>query len=127
MSLAIPMHDRDRAQGAEDAADPERVADRLAQAVGRGDLEVEQGGRVAADLDHVDHVIGAGEGAATVEVGLDPRRGPERAGRVAGHRLAHRQTLRVDVVQRDLGVVQLGEREDVAEQVLRELDTARAR
>ena len=49
------------AERAEDAADPERVRDRLAQTVPRRDLEVEQRRRMASDLHHVDHVVGAVE------------------------------------------------------------------
>ena len=56
-------HDRDRAQPAEDAADADRVGDRLAHAERRGDLEVGDGGLVAAHLDLVDEVVGAVEGA----------------------------------------------------------------
>ena len=69
---------RDRAQGAKDGADPERVADRLAQAVLLGDVEVEARGGDAADLDRVDGEVGAVEGRATVEVGLDRARGLRR-------------------------------------------------
>ena len=88
MSCADPEHHRDRAQRAEDAADPERVADRLAQAVGGGDLEVEQRRRVAADLDHVDHVVGARRARARRSRWASMRgAAAERAGRVAGHRL----------------------------------------
>src|SRR2546430_16336612 len=45
---------------------------------------------------------------------------------VTRHRLGGREPVRVDVVQRDLDVVELGEEEDVAEQVLREDDAAGA-
>ena len=123
--VAEREHDRGRAQRPEDAADAQGVADRLAQAVGGGDLEVEQGGRVAADLDHVDHVVGAVQRPAAVEMGLDARLGAEHAGRVAGHRLGDGQPVGVDVVKRDLAVAQLGEREDVSQQVLGELDASR--
>ena len=123
--VAERQHDRDGAQRAEDPADSQGVADRLAQAVGGRDLEVEQGGRVAADLDHVDHVVGAVERAAAVEMGLDARLCAERRGGVAGHRLGDREPLGIDVVKRDLAVAQLGEREDVAQQVLGELDASR--
>ena len=56
------------AQRAEDAADPERVGDRLAHAVAGGDLEVAQRRRVAADLHHVQHEVGAVDRRAPVEM-----------------------------------------------------------
>ena len=56
------------AQRAEDAADPERVGDRLPQAVARRDLEVAQRRLVAADLHHVEHEVGAVDRGAPVEV-----------------------------------------------------------
>ena len=54
------------AQRPEDAADAERVADRLPQPVARGDLEVAQRRLVAADLHHVDHEVGAVDCGAPV-------------------------------------------------------------
>ena len=48
------------------------------------------------------------------------------AGDVARHRLGGLEPVGVDVVQRDLDVAQRGQREDVAEQVLREDDAAGA-
>ena len=59
-------HDGDGAQAAEDAADAEGVADRLAQPVPGGNVEVGAGGRVPADLHLVDHVVGARERGAAV-------------------------------------------------------------
>ena len=67
MSAHIVEQHRDRAQPAHDAADAERVGDRLAQAELLRDLEVDHGARlVAADLDHVDRVVGAVERGAAV-------------------------------------------------------------
>ena len=43
------------------------------------DLEVDLRGPGAADLDRVDDEVGAFEGGAALEVGLDRRRGAERA------------------------------------------------
>ena len=71
------LHHRDGAQRAEDAADAQRVADRLPQAVPARDLEVDQRGGIAADLDHVDHVIDAVERGSPVEVRLHCRRRPQ--------------------------------------------------
>ena len=56
------------AQRAEDAADAERVADRLAKPVARRELEVAQRRLVAADLDHVEHEVGAVDRGAAIEV-----------------------------------------------------------
>ena len=92
---------------AEDAADAERVGDRLPQAVAGRDLEVEQRRRVTADLDHVEHVVGSLERRAPIEVRADRRRGAALAGDVARHRLGGREPVGVDVVQRDLGVAEL--------------------
>src|SRR5207248_3378931 len=63
---------------------------------------------------------------AAVEVRRDRRRGAALARRRGGHRLRGAQPVLVDVVQRDLEAVQLGEGEEVAEQVAREDDAARA-
>src|SRR5262249_20885547 len=54
------------------------------------------------------------------------RSGAALACDVGGHRLCHLEPVRIDVVERDLGVEELGELEDVGEQVLRELDAAGA-
>ena len=67
MSRAHVEQHRDGAQAAHDAADAERVGDRLAQAEPLRHLEVGHGARlVAADLDHVDRVVGAVERGAPV-------------------------------------------------------------
>src|SRR5207244_319784 len=100
--------------------------DRLTEAVARRNLEVEQRRLVAADLDHVQHEVRAVDRLAPVEVRGDPRRGAALRGDVAGHRLGGREPVGVDVVERDLDVVQLGEVEEVSEQVARELDAAGA-
>ena len=61
------------AQGSEDAADAEGVADGLAQSVAGGDLEVGAGGRRHADLDGVDDEVGAVERRAPLEMCADRR------------------------------------------------------
>ena len=71
------------AERAEDAADPERVADRLAQAVARGELEVAECRLVAPDLDHVEDEVGAVERGLPLEVCCDSRRRPPLASDVA--------------------------------------------
>src|SRR5581483_6997440 len=59
-----------------------------------------------------------------VEVRLDGRARGERLVRPPGHRLRGLQPLPVDVVQADRRGRELREREDVSEQVARELDAA---
>ena len=81
---------------------------------------------MAADLHHVDDVVGLVECGAAVGVRRDPRRRPSLARDVACHRFGSGEPVGVDVVERDLDAVQLGKLEDVAEQVLREDDAARA-
>jgi len=69
-------HDRDRPEPAHDAADPDRVADRLAQPEALRDLEVGHGrGPVAADLHHRDDVIGAVQCRSSFLRAFDPRAG----------------------------------------------------
>ena len=115
-----------RSQRPEDPADAERVGDRLAKPEARRDLEVDQRGPVAPDLDHVEHVVGPLERRAPIEVRADRRRGATLAGDARRHRLGGREPIRVDVVERDLGLAELGVLEDVPEQVLREDDAAGA-
>ena len=124
--VADAEHHGRGAQRADDAADAERVADRLADAVAGRDLVVAHRRGVAADLDAVDHVVGAVERLAAVERGGDLRLRAERLGDSVREQLCGLEPLRVDVVQRDLARGELGEREDVAEQVAGELDAARA-
>jgi hypothetical protein len=59
-------------------------------------------------------------------VGRDRRRGSALEGDVPCHRLRGREPVGVDVVEGDLDVPELREREDVPQQVLREDDAARA-
>ena len=72
--VADAEHHRGGAQRADDAADAERVADRLAHAVAGRDLEVAHGRRVAADLDAVDDVVGAVERRRRSRDARHPRR-----------------------------------------------------
>ena len=118
MSAHIVEQHRDRAQAAHDAADAERVGDRLAQAELLRDLEVGDRARlVAADLDHVDRVVGAVERGAPVGGRDDLGGRVERVGDPPGDELRRREPLGVDVEQRDLGAGELLVAEDVAEQV----------
>ena len=72
-----------RSQRPEDAADAERVGDRLPKPEAGRDLEVEQRGRVTADLNHVQDVVGTLERRAPVEVRADRRRSAALAGDIA--------------------------------------------
>ncbi len=94
-----PVQHRERAQRAEDPADAERVRDGLPQAVLRRDLEVPHGRRVHADLDRVDHEVGAGQSRAPIQVGGDPRRRVQLRGGPAGDQLRRLEAFGVDVVQ----------------------------
>ena len=114
------------AEGAEDPADAERVADRLTKPVPRRELEVAERRLVSPDLDHVEDEVGAVERCAPIEVRADPWARPALAGHVMRHRLGGVEPVGVDVVERDLDLAQRREREDVPEQVLREDNTARA-
>ena len=121
-----PEHHRDRAQAPEHAADVDGVVDRVPQAVAGGDVEVDLGGPGAADLDRVDHVVGVGQGGQAVELRADRGLGAQGRGGPGRHPLRGPQPVRVDVVEHQLRVAQRRERQDVAQQVARELDAARA-
>ena len=119
-------HHGRRPQRAEDAADAERVADRLAQAVAERHLVVADGGGVAADLHRVDHVVArprARRAGRATPSRADAGRGPRRPGaraprpsRAARHRCRAARSR----------VAEFGEGEDVADEVARELDAAGA-
>ena len=118
--------DREGPQAAEDAADPDGVADGLVQPVARRNLEVAHRGLVHADRDDVDDVVRAVECAPAVAGGDHLRFGACRASGGPGDRLGRLQPFIVDVVQHHPSRAQLGERQDVAEQLAGELDAARA-
>lgn len=115
-----------RAQGAEDATDAERVADRLPQAEARWDLKVTQRCIEAADLNLVDDEVGPVERRASVEVRLDSEPGAGRVVDVPRDPLGRGEPLRIDVVEHDRGLGELGEVTQVGEQDAGELDAARA-
>ena len=57
-----PAQNGDRAQRAENAADPERISDGLAQAVFLGDLKIDdRAGLIKPDLDRIDDKVRAGK------------------------------------------------------------------
>ena len=102
------------------------VPDRLAQAVAPRDLVVERRGGVATDLDHVDRVVGAVEGAAAIVMGLDRGRPGGLARRDLRYRFRGREPFLVDVMERERGRAQLRVREEVTDQHPREFDAPRA-
>src|SRR5205823_1065976 len=81
---------------------------------------------VAADLDHVDRVVGAVERGAAIGRRPDLGRRSERVGDPTGYQLRRLEALGVDVEERDLRLGELLEAEDVAEQVAGEDRAARA-
>ena len=123
-----PVEDREGAQAAEHPTDAERVGDRLAHAVPRGHLEVGDGRGVPADVDRVDHEVGAGEGGPPV--GLGPHL--DLAGRGArppagpGPRPARSRRV-VDVVHHEGERAEVVVGEQVAQQLAGELRRAGAR
>ena len=104
------FHDGDRAQASHDAADPQRVADRLAKAVFLGHFEVDdRAGIIQADLDRVHDEIGASQRVLPV---LRAQESGDAAVSAFGfpHGLQDRpallQPLPVDVVQSEFRVPQ---------------------
>ena len=122
-------HHRNRPQCAEDAADAERVGDGLAQAVFLGNLEVDDGRRlIPADLDGVDDEVRVAErrfAGADAEVGGDRR--PVVVD-VGIQRLEDEfrlfEPFAVDVVQREVGILQRFAAHAVADDVAGEYRAA---
>src|SRR5439155_23703516 len=116
-----------RPQAAHDAPDPDRVGDRLTEPVALRDLEVAQRRLVPTDLDLVDQVVGAVEGARAVRVCRDTVAGVQPSDDLARRALSVAEPLLVDVVQRELERAgELRIRTEVGQDVPRELDAARA-
>ena len=121
------LHDGDRAQRAHDAADAQRIGDRLFDAILARDVEVDDGGRaVPTDLNRIDDVTRAFKGLAAVGGCRNRRRGTDRRGDPVRNHLGQCQTLFVDIVQGNLAPGQFRERENVPEQVTCEYDAAGA-
>ena len=121
------QHDRDGAQRAHDAADPQRVGDGLLEAEFLRNLEVGYGRRpVAADLDRVDHVARAFEGTFAVDTGGDLWCGADGCGDAACNHFGQFQPLFIDVVQRDFAVGEFGIGKNVAQQIAGKHGTAGA-
>src|SRR5690242_13256373 len=125
--VADTHRDGDGAEPAEDAADPDRVADRLADPVLLRDLEVHEGMPVPPDLDLVDDVVRAVHGGPAFRAGLHPVPGARPPHDRRGGALGVREALRVDVVQDDGDLPgQLRERAQVGDYVAGELHAASA-
>src|SRR5918994_4031806 len=105
----------DGTQTAENAAYTHRVGDRLLETVLFGDLEVEEGGLVHPDLDHVHDEVGSFERPSPVEMFLDFGSCAELIRGPAGHHASGLQTLWVYIVQGDGGSVQLGKAQGVCQ------------
>ena len=96
--LADAPQMRHRPEAAHDAADAQRVGDRLAKSVPLGDVEIGDRCRlVATYLEGNDHEIGAVERGALVGRGRDGRRDSERRDQLVGDDRQFRQPLFVDV------------------------------
>jgi hypothetical protein len=119
---------RDRAQAAHDPSHPERVGDRLAQAVALGDVEIDNGPRAQpADLERRHDVVGAVQGRPSIERCLDACARMVRLGQSPHDDLGRPQALGVDVHQRDRRVArELRRAEDVAGRVAGEDRRARS-
>ena len=118
-------HDRNCPQGAENAADAERVADGLEQAVFARDFEINHRARlVTADLHGADHVARALDRRALVERGDDPGLHAQHGNHPVRHQFGHLEPRRVDVHQAKRGVRKFRKLENVADQVLGEDDRA---
>ncbi len=111
------QHHRGGAEGAHDPADAKGIADRLPQPVPLRNLEVDHGGRlVAADLDHVDDVVGSIQGAPPVCRRLDHWGRSGCLGNAMDHLLRDFKPLTVNVHQGDGCLVQLGKGEQITQQ-----------
>ena len=119
---------RDRPQAAHDPSDTERVGDRLTNSVAVGDDEIDhRRGIQPTDLEAGDYVVGAIERLASIGDGVHLDARPARIGEPARHHLGRRQTLAVDVHQRERGPVrQRGKAQQIADQVPREDGRARS-
>src|SRR6185437_13862774 len=110
-------------QAAEDAADTDRVTDRLAQPELGRDVEVEPGRVVPADLDLVDHVLGTLDRRSAVERGGDRDAGTGLVDDPVDQPLGEGESLGADVVQRQVELpAQLGESAQVSCDIPGELD-----
>ncbi|OQA87503.1 MAG: hypothetical protein BWY31_00671 [Lentisphaerae bacterium ADurb.Bin242] len=125
------QHDGNRPEGAEDAADAEGVGDGLAQPVFFRDLEVDHGrGLIAAHLNGIDHEMGSLE--SFLPVGRAQVSGDLRASlidvfiQVLQNGQGFLQAVRIDVVQRDFGILKRFPAHAISKHVLGENSAARS-
>ncbi len=114
------------AQAAHDAANAQRVGNGLAQAILLGHFKVHHRARlVACHLEHANGVVGAIQGGAAVQGGLDGGLHAQRLGDLVGHDGGSAQPLFVNVVQADGRIGQFGKCQDVANEVFGKYGAAR--
>ncbi len=119
--MAHIQQDRDRAQAAHDAADAQRVGNRLAQAIFFGDFKVDDGARfVAAHLEHTDRVVRAIQRRPPISGHFDLGVGPQCFGGFMRHNRRGAQPFFVDVVQAQGDILLVGKAENVAHQIFGE-------
>ena len=112
---------RHGAQPAHDAANAQRVGNRLAQAEFLRHLEIGHRARfVPADLEGYYNEIGALQRPALVAMGLDLRANAKARNELARDELGFGEPLRIDVHQREGGIGKRGMLQRVADDVLHE-------
>ena len=120
------VEEAEGAQAAEDAADAERVGDRLAHPEGLGHVEVRERRRVTADVHGVDHEVGTVEGGAPVRGRADDGLAPVVPHGDAGDLLGEPEPCGVVVVHDQGQRAEVVVGEQVAEQLPGELGGAGA-
>ncbi len=110
----------------ENAAGADRISDALIDAVSQRDADVVRVGLQSADADAADRISRAFQGFATISCRRDPRRQPVRLDHAVEQALDHRQVSLADVGQRELHVLELADRDDVADQLRGEPDASGA-
>src|SRR5262249_37488124 len=110
-------HDRDGAQSAEDAANTECISNGLLQAITFWDLEVDQCRWVAADLDHIDGVVGSFQGSSAILRSTNLWMRAKYLCYLARHDLGDVQAFGINVHQGNFRPGKFWKQEDVSEQV----------
>ena len=101
------QQNRHSPQAAHNAAQPQRIANGLAQTVFFGNIEINARRRfIAAHLQHGDNNIGVLQGGAPVKRRCKCRMRGGGFGNALSHNLRCRQSRRVNIMQRDMGVFQ---------------------
>ena len=105
-------HDRNGPEGAEDTADPQRIRDRLPQAVFFGDLKIrDRTGIIPSDLDGIDYIVGAAQGILSrirAQITADPGFGPVIAVDCLQHGSRLLEPDRINIIESDLTLLQGG-------------------